>query len=463
MNIPQFRCTIIRGKAKKSLDDLLPRYAKIINDICPCSKENFIELFNKSFRTSEDDVEKTLNNHRTEIAGKLFGMYYFDNNKMVYTSERTLKFLKDEDQPSFFKDICSKFQFPNGMDDGKNIIEKLEKKLSIKQFPFLLELLFIANNENIYLTKDEVGYFVLNNLSVLQGKETPQNIYEYILESRKNGVQVKVRVDGNNYAYDLQHINEQIVLLELANLIRVTDKSLVLNSEELEAISYMRSQWNTPLKFDIYNYSNDVAGRKSLRADWQLYYSKVNKESIDIFITSLDAIKFNIKDKSKDTEKSINKQSNKELGDEGEEFIFSFEKERVSLYDSRLTNKVLLLGQTRGLGYDIQSIIADGSDKSEFVQYIEVKATKRVTLPEVKNDGWLDVIGVTRNEWVAAEQHGKFFSFYRVYFTPNETVIHVIRDPYRKSQEKTLKCTPVNYRIDFSIESIDDTLRVLGE
>ncbi|HIE45207.1 MAG TPA: hypothetical protein EYP87_03340 [Flavobacteriaceae bacterium] len=71
----------------------------------------------------------------------------------------------------------------------------------------------------------------------------------------------------------------------------------------------MRSQWNTPLKFDIYNYSNDVAGRKSLRADWQLYYSKVNKESIDIFITSLDAIKFNIKDKSKDTEKSINKTS----------------------------------------------------------------------------------------------------------------------------------------------------------
>lgn len=461
MNIPQYRCTIIRGKAKKSLDDLLPRYAKIINDICPCSKDNFKILFNENFRVSEDDVEKTLNNHRTEIAGKLFGMYFIDGNNIVYASERTLKFLKDEDQPAFFKDICSKFQFPNGMDDEKNIAEKIEKKLSIRQFSFLLELIFIANNNNIYLTKDEVGYFVLNNLLVLQGKETPEKIYEYILEARRDGIEVKVRTDGNNFAYDLQHINEQIVLLELANLIRINEKSLILNIEEMEAISYIKSKWNSPLPFDIYSYSTDVDGRKNLRSDWQLYYSKVNLDGIQIFETTLEAIKFNFKDKPID--KDIKEQSKKALGDEGEEFVYNFEKKRVSAYDSRLTNKVLLLGQTRGLGYDIQSILADGSDKSEFVQYIEVKATKRVTLPETKNDGWLDVLGITRNEWVAAEQHGKFFSFYRVYFTPNETVIHVIRNPYEKSKENTLKCTPVNYRIDFSIEAIDDTLKVESE
>ena len=32
----QYRCTIIRGKSKKEMDDLLPAYALVIDEICPC-------------------------------------------------------------------------------------------------------------------------------------------------------------------------------------------------------------------------------------------------------------------------------------------------------------------------------------------------------------------------------------------------------------------------------------------
>ena len=37
----QYRCTIIRGKAQKDLDNLLPAYANLINDVCPTDKTNF--------------------------------------------------------------------------------------------------------------------------------------------------------------------------------------------------------------------------------------------------------------------------------------------------------------------------------------------------------------------------------------------------------------------------------------
>ena len=112
----QYRCTIIRGKSQKEMDDLLPAYALVIDEICPCTHEDFEESFNNAFKRflpESERIKKTLDNHRTEISGKLFGMYYFAEDGMVYESERTAKFLVDNDQPAFFKDICYKMQFPN--------------------------------------------------------------------------------------------------------------------------------------------------------------------------------------------------------------------------------------------------------------------------------------------------------------------------------------------------------------
>lgn len=78
-NTKQYRCTIVRGKSKNEIDNLLPAYAKVINEICPCAKDDFPLLFNKNFEiflekkeiSNEVNKKKTLDNHRTEIAGKL--------------------------------------------------------------------------------------------------------------------------------------------------------------------------------------------------------------------------------------------------------------------------------------------------------------------------------------------------------------------------------------------------------
>ena len=77
----QYRCTIIRGKSKKEMDDLLPAYAMVIDEICPCRTEEFDTLFNNAFQRflpESDRIKKTLDNHRTEISGKLSPLSHFE-------------------------------------------------------------------------------------------------------------------------------------------------------------------------------------------------------------------------------------------------------------------------------------------------------------------------------------------------------------------------------------------------
>ena len=131
----QYRCIIIRGKSQKELDNLLPAYALVIDDICPCAREEFENRFNGELARilhgkNADTValKKTLDNHRTEIAGKLFGMYYLAADDVYYASERTKKFIADSDQPAFFKDICYKMQFPNGMNKIQTVRPYLEEQ-----------------------------------------------------------------------------------------------------------------------------------------------------------------------------------------------------------------------------------------------------------------------------------------------------------------------------------------------
>lgn len=58
----QYRCTIIRGKSQKEMDDLLPAYAKVIEQICPCSTEEFDISFNNAFRQYLPEKQRTKKN-----------------------------------------------------------------------------------------------------------------------------------------------------------------------------------------------------------------------------------------------------------------------------------------------------------------------------------------------------------------------------------------------------------------
>ena len=461
----QYRCTIIRGKSKKEMDDLLPAYAMVIDEVCPCRHEDFEQLFNNAFERflpESDRIKKTLDNHRTEISGKRFGMYYFAEDGFVYESERTQKYLEDSDQPAFFKDICFKMQFPNGMQKvSTTVAQRVEDNIKVRPYAFVLKLLQIAKTANVDITKKNIGYYVLNSLDVLQGNASPYEVLEVIVEDKRNGIERDIVVPGKATSYPHQHINEQLNYLELANLIRITDdKIVVLNPNEQETIDLFVSEYDKAPEFDVYSYDlGNIEIRKEFQFDWDAYYSRLSAYAKQ-FETSTEALAFTTEEAEKTPAADNKKQGVNltEFGDEGEALVFEYEKQRVSSYNARLANKVLSLGKTKGIGYDIQSVIAEPGDMDEFVKYIEVKSTKRFTSPDPEDSMWVDTLNVTRNEWVAAQQHGAFYSIARVYFTSQGVSMFMLTNVAEKLNDGRMKATPMTYRIDFSNSSIDQNI-----
>lgn len=452
----QYRCTIIRGKSQNEMDDLLPLYAKIIDNVCPCAESDFSSAFNDSLKAalSGSVKKKTLDNHRTEIAGKLFGMYYTGSDDTVYSSERTKKFLADSDTPAFFKDLCYKMQFPNGSQKYQTVKEHIDHSLSLRQFPFVIKTLLLARGNNITLTKKDIGYYILNSLDVLQGKSSPLEVVDVITANRKDRISHELTPGS----YDNQHITEQINLLELANLIVVENSEVTLNMREESTINLFAEKYADKPMFDVYKFNLESATtRKEFFQDWCFYFSKLSDLS-EKFITTAEALGAS-EESSGEGETSTN---TIEIGDEGEEYVLEYEKERVKAFDNRLVGKVIHFGKTRGLGYDIQSVVAKPGDESEFVKYIEVKATKRVTAPNMNDPNWVDTINITRNEWVAARQHRESYSIFRVYFVRNAVIMFVLKDLARKFDEGIIKPIPTAYRFDFSCSAVDEAIHPIG-
>ena len=462
----QYRCSIIRGKSQKEMDDLLPAYALVIDQICPCTHKDFEHLFNTAFQKflpESERIKKTLDNHRTKISGKLFGMYFFSENGMVYESERTKKYLEDSDQPAFFKDICYKMQFPNGMQKvATTVRQRIEDKICIRPFAFVLKLLQIAKTANVPITKKSIGYYVLNSLDVLQGNASPYEVLEVISEDQKNGIERDIIVPGKASSYTHQHINEQLNYLELANLIRITDdKRIILNEEEMNTIDIFTKQYDRKPDFDVYSYDLSLPEiRKSFQYDWDAYYARLSIYASK-FSTKANSLSFPEKDSNNSKKCKKSSMNLTEFGDEGEALVYEYEKNRVATYNTRLANKVLSLGKTRGLGYDIQSVIAEPGEMEEFVKYIEVKSTKRYTCPNPEDKMWVDTLNITRNEFIAAQQHGFFYSIYRVYFTSKGVTMFMMNNVAQKLNDGKMKATPMTYRLDFNNDSIDNSVALI--
>lgn len=56
----QYRCTIIRGKSISRMDDYLPIYADILNEICPIPSVRFNDSFDKKLSRYIKDDGKTI-------------------------------------------------------------------------------------------------------------------------------------------------------------------------------------------------------------------------------------------------------------------------------------------------------------------------------------------------------------------------------------------------------------------
>lgn len=449
----QYRCTIIRGKSISRMDDYLPIYAEILNEVCPVSAKIFPKEFDDRLSKYIKDNSKTIKNHRTENVDKLLGLVY-EKDEIIYLSDRTKKYLEDNDQPALFKSVCFQFQQPNGAQKLNTTIDKIQNNISFRPYHFILSLLQKAQQNRVILTKHEIGYYVLNSLQVLQGCVTADKVLKTILLDRVNNILKKVAIT-KNYAWDYQHINEQFDYLKLANLIREDGVNIWINSKEQVAIDYFIENLKFPLAIDYSKYDLEEKNiAKKIELEWQMYFgsfAQIEQEKFNTSINSLDAVTSILEGQS------IGKSTN-ELGDEGEKFVFEFEKNIVKSFNPRLVNKVNYLGKTKGLGYDILSIEASRNLLNpEFHRYIEVKATTRVNPPNFTDT--LDSINLTRNEWVAAEQHACHFYIYRIYFTNFGTFVSIINNPVKKSTDGILYATPTIYRMEFSDKVVDEQLK----
>jgi hypothetical protein len=295
----------------------------------------------------------------------------------------------------------------------------------------------------------------LNALEVLQGKISVEQVYQAIYADKIKKISKKVVVT-KNYAWDYQHINEQFDYLKLANLVRENGNNIWLNIKEKTTIDYFIDNLKFPLAIDYlkYDITEENIGKK-IELEWQEYFgnaSHIDQNKFDTSVNSLDAVTSILKGQQTSGKSTV------ELGDEGENFVLEFEKNLVKSFNPRLVNKVNYLGKTRGLGYDILSIEASRNlVNPEFFRYIEVKATTRVNPPNFTDT--LDSINLTRNEWVAAEQHTIHFYIYRIYFTNFGTFISIINDPVQKNIDGILYATPTIYRVEFSDKAVDEQLK----
>lgn len=456
----QYRCTIIRGKSQTEMEDLLPLYANIAHKYCPCNEDAFRKsayselsyaLFHiRDYDSLSENNQKTVKNHYTEIMGVLLGLFYpkydVDTQETIIHESESCRFLVEySDFPTFFKNLCLNFQFPNGEKKAHAVKEEIELGIKLKPFCFVVKLLYIAQNDKEILGKQEIGYYVLNNLDVLQGKVSAKEVYERIMLDRKNGVK-RPKLQGSN---EWQHIKEQFNLLELANLIEHDAERIWLNSDEENAIAIFIKSLHSPF-FDVDSYNlSTLDGRKLLIQEWKEYNGGFHTELMEAASSN-----FSILDRSQLVAQKTAIKSTTDLGDEGEAFVFKLEQDRVRAFKERLVNKVLLLGKTKGLGYDIASIEADENPQNpEFARYIEVKATKRTTRPSF-NQQWADSLNITRKEWVAAEQFGKAYNIYRVYFTKSEVIVVRINNPFALAQDGHIDVVPTIYQMDFGSDVI---------
>lgn len=460
----QYRCTIIRGKSQSDLEDLLPLYANMVHKYCPCTEEAFKDgcrsdlskiLFSTTaYHNLSESNQKTVDNHLTEIAGTLLGLYYptKENGEVYINESEACRYLQEfNDFPTFFKNLCLNFQFPNGAKWAKHIKSDIENAIRIKPFCYVVALLYHAQQQpsKKLLTKQEIGYYALNNLEVLRGEVTPEEVYERIMHDRAHHVK-RDRLAGSR---DWQHIKEQFNLLELSNVVECDATYIWLNKDEANAIAMFldaREQFGfDPQRFDL----ESKEGHERYVYTWKAFYGTFNKKLLGISTSFAAEVVVVGREEQKASKGAI--KSAVDLGDEGEALVFRLEQERVRRYKERLVNKVLLLGKTKGLGYDISSIEADEMpDEPEMARFIEVKSTKRITEPSF-DKAWSDSVNLTSKEWIAAKQFGRHYNIYRVYFTKTRTFVVRIQDPFKKHQDGSVEVYPTIYQMNFDSSVVE--------
>jgi len=497
------RCAfIVRGRGQQQTDQLLPEFCRIVKQFTPNKEAAFNESALQALQAIilGGVTKKTADNYRTEILGKLLGLYYVDCERNVLMSDRAKRLNKTQDHIQFFKDLCCRLQVPSAM--SKNADQFAKKRIKFWPASTLIKVMRAATMLGCRsLTKKEVNYFVFSNLDVLTGTQTPNETAKIIALWRAEKEEPYIG-GGSKVA---QHSNEVLNLMANANLVKFNEDEVSLNLYEQEDIDRILAFQIEANYFDISRYNLET-DKRSFELDWDAHYSRSCFKDEKVFATKTEEwgepedeesdLRFTIAEPtetiaaptphtfltqpsdqpptSKDEMQRLGTKqpmhvgtpiqgstpirlSTKVTGDAGEQYVWSREKKLVSLRLPNEADRVLSLGARRGLGFDVQSVFTDSETDDNF-KYIEVKSSRCVTRPMPKQRHTLTL---TENEYKAARQHRLNFYIFRVYLLPEKdsAVVYALRDPVGTSErepgvrmEKKISEEAITYEISMTSE-----------
>lgn len=450
----KYRCDIIRGKALKDMDDLLFLYADITHTLAPQEANVFINQFDEMLSRKLKASEKTISNQRSEM-GRLFALYY-EKDGVMYESDICKYLIRTGDQPAFFKNMCLNFQFPNGTQKKETVTKRIKDGMCFKPYHFILSLLNLAKNAGLTLERREIEYYALSSFEVLKGNVSPETVLNYIVHDRSKGIVKELNAtsfseEPKDNSYIHQHMRELFNYLELANLIIQDSKNVYLNTKEQNIIDVFISETNDVHELEGLDENGNAT--EETRALWAIKYGSLSHGE-DILVTTADAIIRKVETPSHEEEEQENIVNANQIGLEGEQYVLKKEKERVRAIRPIWENRVKYVGNIKGLGYDIQSVDTNNDCSKAFNRMIEVKSTKRVTLPTFSNE-WYETFEITAKEWESAEQFKDHYYIYRVYITPQGFYIYVINNPFLQFENGKLLVYPIKYQVDIKKENIE--------
>jgi hypothetical protein len=459
-----YRCAfIVRGRAQALIYDLLPAFALAVETYTPLPKDEFISKMLSQIQSIVPGGvdKKTADNYRTETIGQILGMYYYDEKGIAQIAPRTKRYIETQDQVEFFKNICCQLQAPSGM--SKNTKEFVKKGVKIWPISFLINALRIAKKKHGYpsLTKKELNFFVLSNLSALRGKLRPEEVVEQIATYRRR--KLPVPIDGGSNTS--QHSNEVINLAKYANLVSFAGEMVMLNESESSDADKILAYQNDSNWFDVESYDLDSAnGWETLNDDWRRHYAQlpfpedvnafsskgarwvpepielqddlVEEPAISPFVARPDTTGTGTvasTDHAPKYDEPVEITAN-EIGETGENYVFVQEQRRVKKTHAGELNRVKRVGMVKGIGYDVHSVLAAKGRTSTEAQnaiLIEVKSEFRSSPPK---DTF--VANLTANEFKAARQFKDTFYIFKVFLVgPAESqqiIVFALNNPISK-------------------------------
>jgi len=459
-----------RSRFSREFEDRLVLFANKIVELGTTNKNTFATTIDNYFATinSEPLQEKTLANQRTEMI-RLFGLAKYVGDYVI-PGNRTVLLVKNQDIPRFFKSVCNRFQYPNGINKNHDTLNYLQAGIRFKPAQYVIKLLREGQKltgKTYAITAKEIAYFVFNDLRVTANNENVFDRIQLIENKRREGTFCASENDVVRYSRDF--LNYMV----FANLMIKTDKYFFLNENEKESLDFIE---NDNRFFDNFKnvYSVDGAYDKELYKivdeQWLDYFSdaeQFNENALNTYIEAFEKSTVQITTENneietvttgfelpttlkeivkKGIEERAEKRNLKDIGDEGEMIVYSIEKKEVGKTRPDLLALVRIVSNDTSLGFDIQSIFDDGTKK-----YIEVKTTKRNYTPTDFNS--TAFFSISYNEWQTAKQQKDCYFIFRVIIAKEKLSIYVIQNPYEQCENGKIKLYPIEYRLVYNENS----------